>query len=132
MNTTLTPRQQAILDAIRAFWRAKGYSPSVHEIMRDAKVPAVIHVLDDLAALESLNLIRRTPYIARSIVLVAPPDAPVVIPRAIYDELMEALDELDAAFKVTAESRNAREWVRAHGRVCDSVERYEQAKGERK
>jgi len=31
--------------------------------------------------------------------------------REIYLELIEALNELDAAFKVTAESANARRWV---------------------
>lgn len=31
----------------------------------------------------------------------------------IYLELIEALNELDSAFKVTAESANARRWVEA-------------------
>jgi hypothetical protein len=41
------------------------------------------------------------------------PQANTHIPltRAIYDELLEALDELDRAFNVTAESANARRWL---------------------
>jgi hypothetical protein len=38
----------------------------------------------------------------------------MTIPSPVYAELMEALDELDRAFKPTAESKNARLWVEAH------------------
>lgn len=36
---------------------------------------------------------------------------PIPLTRAVYDELLEGLKELDGAFGKTAEAENARRWL---------------------
>lgn len=43
------------------------------------------------------------------VVLVTVP--PIALSKETYDELLEGLDELDRAFKVTAQTVNARRWL---------------------
>lgn len=114
----LTSRQQILLRAIRDHWQAAGIGPSISELMRACGIRSMSTMLDELDALQAHGHIRRTPQVARSIVLVETPKPPPMT-RGIYSELMEALDELDAAFggparMPTAESANARRWVEAH------------------
>ena len=113
--TTLTPRQQAVLDAIREYWRNAGIPPTLRELCDATRSSSTSVMADDVAALESLNIVRVTPGIARSIVLVER-DA-LEMTKTDYDTLMEALGEYDAAFggktRVLPETANARRLVQA-------------------
>lgn len=117
--TTPTPRQQAVLNAIRAHWHTHGYSPSLRELCNATRSSSTSVMANDIAALASLGLVRVTPAIPRSIVLVEP-DVPTMT-QMDYDTLIEALKEYDAAFggktRVLPESESARALVQALWKV---------------
>lgn len=68
LNTDLPPRQLAALEFIRSFIASAGYPPTTREIAKALAVTqtaAIAHV----DALERKGIIRTTPKVARSIVL---------------------------------------------------------------
>ena len=66
----LTDRQREVLAAIEQYIRAYGYPPSFRELGALMGVTSTNAVEDVLAALERRGYIRRTPRIARGIVIV--------------------------------------------------------------
>lgn len=70
LTDDLTPKQAAVLDAIRAWWHNAGIPPTIREVGDMIGIKSTSHVRWHLDALEVRGLIRRTPGIARSIVLV--------------------------------------------------------------
>lgn len=65
--STITKRQQQILDYIRNTLRTKGYPPSVREIGEAVGLSSSSTVHSHLEKLEELNLIRRDPTKPRAI-----------------------------------------------------------------
>lgn len=107
MTTQLTPRQRAILDAIRAHWINANIPPTLKEIGRAVHVASMSVLLDELDALEAAGYIRRTPYIARSIVLVGPR-----VPRDIAATLLAALKFDREEWGPTSDNLRAEAWVK--------------------
>jgi repressor LexA len=68
-QTTLTPRQQEVLDFIRANMAL--YSPTVRQIAQQFNIRSPNGVMCHLHALEKKGLIRRTPGKARNIEVLA-------------------------------------------------------------
>lgn len=69
MTAKVTKRQQAVLDCIEDFIRAKGFGPTVREVCEilNLSSPSTVHV--HLKALEDKGLITRDPLKSRSIAL---------------------------------------------------------------
>lgn len=112
--TTPNPRQQRVLDAIREYWRNAGIPPTLRELCDATRSSSTSVMADDVAALASLGLVRMTPGIARSIMLVQPDVPPMT--KTDYDTLMEALNEYNSArggLRVLPESVSARRLVQA-------------------
>jgi len=67
---TMTPKRFMILAFISEYIATHGYPPSLRDIMDFMAVTSTNAVSDHLRAMEKLGVIRRTPGIARSIVIV--------------------------------------------------------------
>ena len=67
----LPPRQQQILDAIAAHWKAKGYAPSFREIADEVGIASTNGVSDHVKALVRKGLLLHDPRVARSVRLVS-------------------------------------------------------------
>lgn len=76
----LTPRQQQVLEFIRASVRANGYPPTVREICAalDLSSPSTVHA--HLANLERLGLVRRDPTKPRALDVVGDVRPPRPLP----------------------------------------------------
>lgn len=61
---------ERIYEAVRDYWEANGYSPSMHDIMEAAGVSSTSVTTYHLDLLAREGRVRRTPGVARSIVLV--------------------------------------------------------------
>ena len=66
---TLSRRQRAILGYVADHVARHGYAPTVREIQERLKISSTSVVVYGLAGLEQRELIRRTPHVSRSIVL---------------------------------------------------------------
>lgn len=60
----------AVLEAIRAFWDEEGYSPSFHDIMDATGITSTSVVSYHLLRLERAGVMKRTPGVARSYVVI--------------------------------------------------------------
>lgn len=60
----------AALGAIKAFWAEEGYSPSIRDIMDATGITSTSVASYHIVKLERAGLIKRTPGVARSYVLV--------------------------------------------------------------
>lgn len=69
MTKGITEKQQALLDCIKEFIEAKGYSPTVREICEklDLSSPSTVQV--HLNSLEKKGMLKRDPMKSRSIIL---------------------------------------------------------------
>lgn len=99
----LTPRQQEILEFIRARIRDKGVPPSVREIGDKFGIRSTNGVHGFLRALEKKGAITRDPGLARSIEVIDPdtgePDRPGVLPlagRIAAGRPIEAIEQQDS------------------------------------
>ena len=63
-NTTL------VLWAIKAFWVAEGFSPSIRDIMDATGISSTCVVRYHIIKLERAGVIKRTPKVARSYILI--------------------------------------------------------------
>lgn len=88
--TTLTGRQQQVLDFISSYQKGQGYPPAIQEIARHLGVSGNLGVIRHLAALEKKGYLTRTPGSSRSIRLTAL--------RPVYHEQMERLVHSDDQF----------------------------------
>lgn len=70
MMNHLSKRQKDILGYIKMHTGTKGYSPTYREIAKAVGLSSISSVQHQLNALEAYGLIKHTPYISRSIVLV--------------------------------------------------------------
>jgi repressor LexA len=68
MMMPATEKQQKILDFIKSFRNAKGYSPTVREIGAEVGINSTNGVVCHLNALEKKGLVARTKLTARSII----------------------------------------------------------------
>ena len=98
----LTERQAAVMDAIAASIRDRGYPPTLREIAAVCDIKSTNGVNDHLTALERKGLIRRDAVTSRGIVVLATRDdsferallaeaarcAPVEAVRAALDALV--------------------------------------------
>lgn len=66
---SITPRQEEVLNFIREFLKEKRYSPSTREIQCHFGFQSQTAAVNHLKALERKGIIRTTPGIARSIVV---------------------------------------------------------------
>ena len=107
MTTTPTPRQQAILDAIRTCWHNAGIPPTLKEIARHTGISSTSVVSANLDALEAMGRIRRTPGIARSIVL-----CESRVPKDIAATILSALKFDREEWGVTNDNIKAEKWVK--------------------
>ena len=69
---TLTKRQKDVLDYIKTFMAARGYSPSIEEIAGHFGLSSPNAVFKHLKALEKRGAIRRHSHSARSIEILKP------------------------------------------------------------
>lgn len=60
----------AVLEAIKAFWVAEGFSPSIRDIMEATGISSTSVVRYHIIKLERAGVIERTPGVARSYVLI--------------------------------------------------------------
>ena len=65
----------AVLEAIKAFWIAEGFSPSIRDIMEATGISSTCVVQYHIHKLAGAGTIKRTPGIARSYVLIEDGDA---------------------------------------------------------
>lgn len=65
----LSPRRSAVLSAIEASVRDRGYAPTIREICAATGIASTSHVRFHLVQLERLGLITRDRDVARGIVL---------------------------------------------------------------
>lgn len=68
--------QEKILAIIRRFWKEHGYSPSIEDLVREVPLSSTSVATYHLGRLEAEGKIKRTPGVARSIVL--PPNRVLV------------------------------------------------------
>lgn len=111
MRPPLTPRQAALLDAIRSYVDTTGIPPTVAELGRMAGISSTSVVCYNLDALEGRGLIRRTPGIARSIVLVERDRVPADVRRTLLQALRVEREENG----VSADNAAAVRWVKGEG-----------------
>lgn len=73
LTRPLTPRQQALLDAIWTYWREHGYAPSIRDLQDMTRTSSTSVVFYTLRRLQHFGLIRM-PYdgTERAIVPVGP------------------------------------------------------------
>jgi repressor LexA len=64
-----TERQRQVLEFIREYHAEHGYAPTAREIQTQFGFASVTAAVNHLAALERKKLIRRTPGVQRSIVV---------------------------------------------------------------
>lgn len=77
MSHMLTQRQRDVVEAIRSFTARAGYAPSYRDIGDALGGMSTNAVSDHLEALEKKGVIRRTPGVPRSIVVIDPPVAAI-------------------------------------------------------
>jgi SOS-response transcriptional repressor LexA len=102
----LPPRQQEVLDFITSHIEGKGYAPSLREIGRHLGMKSTNGVDEVLGALEVKGFVRRAPFKARGIQVLAQAGAEDE-PQSSYSEWVEdcmqarmaALDEEIAGLK---------------------------------
>ena len=68
--TKLHSTTDLVLQAIKAFWAEKGYSPSIRDIMETTSITSTSVARYHIIKLERAGLVKRTPGVARSYVLV--------------------------------------------------------------
>ena len=78
----LTKRQESVYRFIRDKIRTRGFGPTVREIGTQFKIKSPNGVVCHLKALEKKGLIKREPYISRSIQLAAEPVVDTGLPLA--------------------------------------------------
>lgn len=66
---SLSRRQRAVLRCVEGHVGLHGYAPTIREIQRELGISSSSVVAYQLEALEQRGLIRRTPHVSRSIVL---------------------------------------------------------------
>lgn len=71
----LTPRQQRILDVIRAAVAERGYPPSIREIAEHAGLASPSSVSHQLKVLEAKGYIRRDPNLPRALEVCSPDES---------------------------------------------------------
>ena len=101
-----TPRQQAILDAIKEFTRQHGYPPSVREIGQRVGLSSSSTVQCHLRTLEKKGLIRRDPTKPRALVSGSDSSRDVIslpiVGRIAAGPLMSALESKEDEFTLPA------------------------------
>lgn len=93
----LTPRQRAILDAIRTSVEQRGYPPSVREIGEGVGLTSPSSVAHQLGTLERLGYLRRDPNRPRALVVADPaemqaPDSGLRVLETLPHEAGDAVD----------------------------------------
>lgn len=100
----LTPKQQAIFDAIRASIASRGYPPSMREIGDAAGLSSLSSVSHQLGQLELGGWIRRDPNRPRALeVLVDEPSSEVGGPDIDATTLVPLVGRIAAGVPITAE-----------------------------
>jgi len=68
LSASLTPRQAAILEFVRAYIQTHGYSPTIREIGREFSISSPNGVMCHINALQCAGAIRRSRNKCRTIV----------------------------------------------------------------
>ncbi|MBI4187608.1 MAG: repressor LexA [Chloroflexi bacterium] len=76
MVKVLSPRQQKIIDFTRRFWTARGYPPTVRDIVNGCRISSTSVVDYNLDILEREGHIRRHSGVSRGIELLTRPQSP--------------------------------------------------------
>lgn len=67
--TELYSTTNLVLEAIKTFWAERGFSPSIRDIMEATGISSTSVASYHILKLERAGLIKRTPRVARSYVL---------------------------------------------------------------
>lgn len=75
ISTTLSAREQLVLDGIRSFVAEHGYPPTVRELGRRVGISSSQTIFQHLLTLEAKGWIQRDPKVARAIRVMDPQGA---------------------------------------------------------